>query len=74
MLTDAILICGRKGLCLAPERGLIHLLEYQESVVSDRPGVREMPDSGISEGSRENPGTDDYCIIRESPARMYILA
>ena len=31
---------------MAPERGLIYLLEYQESVVSDRPGVREMPGSG----------------------------
>ena len=36
----------RQGLCLAPERGLIYLLEYRETVVSDRPGVREMPGSG----------------------------
>ena len=27
------------------------------------------PARGISEGSRENPGSDDYAIIRESPAR-----
>ena len=31
------------------------------------------PARGISEGSRENPGMDDYSIIRESPARMSIL-
>ena len=31
------------------------------------------PARGISEGSRENPGLDDYVIIRESPARMPML-
>ena len=32
-----------------------------------------MSGSGISEGSRENPGLVDYDILRESPARMFML-
>ena len=41
----------------------------------DRVGVvsGKCPARGISEGSRENPGMDDYSIIRESPAQMFIL-
>ena len=31
------------------------------------------PARGICEGSRENPGSDYYSIIREKPARMFIL-
>ena len=31
------------------------------------------PAREISEVSRENPSSDDYSIIRESPARMFIL-
>ena len=35
----------KEGLCLAPERGFVDLLERQESVISDKPGVREIPGS-----------------------------
>ena len=68
-ITDFVIICNivvlDKGLCLSPRRGLIYLLEYRES--------GKCPARGISEGFRENPGSDDYVIIRESPVRMFTL-
>ena len=47
------------------------MLEYQEMCYVLESG--KCPARGISEGSQENSGTDDYALIRESPARMFIL-
>ena len=48
--------------------------EYRETVVSDGPReYGKSPARGVCEGSRENPGSDYYSIIRESPARIFIL-